>query len=325
LAQSLLLISGLAEDQAFGAAVSESSGLSLQIEPDPIKAANILANAEGELTLLVDVGSPELYQRFESSIQEGVGLLSDKINPNFIHFISRDPLEKVQYLVQSPLFGHFVHRQFGQPKSAGAHYARIVKAAASGKAFGLATLLKPGAKIQVVKLQVTSQKQDAVEAIKNYLLALKFQSRMATVIANSVDEIIMNAMFDAPTDELGRQLYSLTSRTTVIKLEGRAAVEMHVGFDGDYVAISAVDNFGSLDKSKLLSHISKIYTEDEYKVKTAVAGAGIGLATVFRSGGSFFFSSDAQKRTEVTVFFRRTDNFREFREQFRFISTQFYF
>jgi hypothetical protein len=305
--------------------VSEGSGLPLMIEPDPVKAANILASSDDGLTIMADVGSPELYQRFESAIQEGVGMLSDKINSNAIHYISGEPLEKVQYLVQSPLFGHFIHRHYGVAKAAGLHYARVVKACASGKAFGLQTLLKPGAKIQVVKLQVTSQKQDAVEAIKNYLLALKFQSRMATVIANSVDEIIMNAMFDAPTDELGKPLYSLTSRTTVIKLEGKAAVEMHVGFDGDYVAITAVDNFGSLDKSKLLAHISKIYTEDEYKVKTAVAGAGIGLATVFRSGGSFFFCADAQNRTEVTVFFRRTDNVREFRDQFRFISTQFYF
>jgi hypothetical protein len=90
-------------------------------------------------------------------------------------------------------------------------------------------------------------------------------------------------------------------------------------------ALTAIDLFGSLDKNKLLSHISKIYTDEEYKVKTSVAGAGIGLATVFRSGGSFFFVSEARVRTEVTVFFKRTDSFREFKDQFKFLSTQFYF
>jgi hypothetical protein len=100
---------------------------------------------------------------------------------------------------------------------------------------------------------------------------------------------------------------------------------MNVGFDGVYVAISAVDHFGSLDKAKLLKHISRLYSDEEYKIKTAVAGAGIGLATVFRSGGSFYFVSENRVRTEVTVFFKKTDNFREFKDQFRFISTQFYF
>jgi hypothetical protein len=80
-----------------------------------------------------------------------------------------------------------------------------------------------------------------------------------------------------------------------------------------------------LDKAKLLAHVTKVYTEEEYKIKTSQAGAGIGLATVYKTGGSFFFSSESRERTEVTVFFRKTDSYREFRDQFRFFSTQFYF
>jgi hypothetical protein len=57
----------------------------------------------------------------------------------------------------------------------------------------------------------------------------------------------------------------------------------------------------------------------------ASTGAGIGLATIYRSGGSFFLVSEMRERTEVTLFFRRTDSYREFKEQFRFFSTQFYF
>jgi hypothetical protein len=100
---------------------------------------------------------------------------------------------------------------------------------------------------------------------------------------------------------------------------------MHVGYDGEYIAVSVGDNFGSLDKAKLLNHMSKVYTESEYKLKATSAGAGIGLAQVFRSGGSFVFVSESRVKTEVSVIFRKTDNYREFREQFRFISTQFYF
>ena len=322
--KSLLLISGRPEDQAFAVEVAITAGLSLQTVTDPQAGASIIANDQPAV-IFCDVSTETQYQALESAIQESVGLFSDKINANSIYFISSENLEKVQYLVQSPLFGHFIIRNYGDPKEAGAHYGRLVKATFGERAFGLKQLLKDGAKVQAIKLQITTQKQDAVEAIKNYLLAAKFQSRMATVIANAVDELLMNAMFDAPTDDLGRPLFNSTARTASIKLEGKHAVEMHVGYDGKYVAVSAVDMFGSLDKAKLLSHISKIYTEEEYKVKTSVAGAGIGLATVFRSGGSFFFVSEARVRTEVTVFFRRTDSFREFKDQFKFLSTQFYF
>ncbi len=322
--KTLLLISARPEDQAFAAEVALTAGLSLRTVADPKEGAATIAE-EHPAVILVDTSTEEQYVAFENAIQETVGLFSDKINANSIHFLSSENLEKVQYLVQSPLFGHFVMRNYGNPKESGNHYGRIVASTFNERAFGMQRLLREGSKVQVIKLQLTTQKQDAVEAIKNYLLAAKFQSRMATVIANAVDELLMNAMFDAPTDDLGRSLFSSTARTATIKLEGRHAVEMHVGYDGRYVAVAAIDLFGSLDKAKLLSHISKIYTEEEYKVKTSVAGAGIGLATVFRSGGSFFFVSESRARTEVTVFFRRTDSFREFKDQFKFLSTQFYF
>lgn len=324
MSKKLLLISELPEDLEFATEVAVTAGLTLITAKDAEEGAKIIASDEPSV-IFADTSSEEQYQKLESAIQSSVGLFSDKINANAIHFLSSAPLANVPYLIRSPLFGHFVIRHYGEGKLAGEHYGRIVKATLSDHAFGLKSLLKPEAKIQIVKLGKTSQKQEAVEAVRNYLMAAKFQSRMATVVANAVDELLMNAMFDAPVDELGRQVLASTSRATVFDLKGKAEVELQVGFDGTYVGLTAVDQFGSLDKNKLLSHISKIYTDEEYKVRNAVAGAGIGLATVFRSGGSFFFVSESRNRTEVTVFFRKLDSFRDFKDQFKFISTQFYF
>ncbi len=324
MSKSLLLISQRPEDQAFAQQVAITAGLTLQTVSNPKEGAEILVN-EGATVIFADTSSEEHYHALENAIQSSIGLFSEKINANTTHFISSDDLERVPYLIQSPLFGNFIVRNYGDPKEAGQHYGKIVKASIQERAFGPKFLLKEGTKIQTVKFQVSTQKQDGVEAIKNFLLAAKFQSRMATTIANAVDELLMNAIFDAPVDELGKQVLATTSRSTKIDLQDQHAVEMHVGFDGRYAAITAVDLFGSLDKARLLNFISKIYVEEEYKVRTSIAGAGIGLGTVFRSGGSLFFVSESRVRTEVTVFFMRTSNFREFRDQFRFMSTQFYF
>lgn len=324
MARPLLLISQRPEDLEFAKAIASVTGLALEQATSPVQGASMIADREPRV-ILADVSNEKTYQELENAIQEKVGLFSDKIDSNSIYFLSSENLEKVPYLIGSPMFGHFVLRNYGNPTEAGEYYGRIIKATLSERAFGLENLLKPGSKVQHVKLQSTGQKQGAVEAVKNYLLAAKFQSRMASVIANAVDELLMNAMFDAPVDDLGRPLYATLSRNTVMKLEGKHLVEVQIGFDGARVGITAIDHFGSLDKAKLLAHISKIYTEEEYRVKYTSAGAGIGLATVFRSGGSFFFSSESQSRTEVTVFFRRCDSFRDFKDQFRFISTQFYF
>jgi hypothetical protein len=324
--QNFLLISSRPDDEAFSTEVAKATGTTLITVPNPVEAVNEVIAKDGAGVVMVDVSTEEHYRAFEQAVANSVGLLSGKINANAVHFITSRMIEESKYLIESQLFGHYILRNYQDPREAGEHYARIVAGSLGDQlAFGLQRLLKPGTKIQTLKLQQSNQKQDAVEAVRKYLVAAKFQTRMATIIANAVDETLMNAMFDAPVDELGRQIYSSTSRATVLPLEGKSAVEMHIGWDGNCVGITVTDYFGSLDKLKLLGHIAKIYTDEEYKVKTSVAGAGIGLATVFRSGGSFFFASESGTKTEVTVFFRRTDNFRLFKDQFRFLSTQFYF
>lgn len=322
--KKLLLISSQPEDKIFvtqiGAAISREVKVVTTAEE---AAADIVEGSLGGI--FVDATTEKQYRDFEKMVQEKIGLFSDKVNPNTLHFLSVGDLETVPFLIQSPFFGNYVKRNFGDVTEAAKHYARVIRASQATRPFGLTGLLQPGAKTQVVKLKQSSQKQDAVEAVRNFLLSSKFHTRMAAIIANAVDELLMNAVFDAPVDTAGKPVYLNTPRSTVFELQGKSEVEMHVGVEQEYVAIMAADNYGSLDKVKLMTHISKLYNREEYKVKTSVAGAGLGLATVFHSGGSFFFASEAGERTEVTVFFRRTNNFREFKDQFRFISTQFIF
>ncbi len=324
MSKTLLLISERSEDLAFAQEVAMAAGLSLQSVQTPKEGAEVLL-ADGATVILVDVSSEEQYREFETAVQDTIGLFSEKINSNSTHFITSEEIERTPYLIQSPLFGNYIVRNYGDVRESGRYYGRVTLATLRERAFGLKNILKENTKIQTVKFEFSSQKQDGVEAVKNFLLAAKFQSRMASVIANAVDEILMNAIYDAPVDDLGKPTLSATPRTSKINLKDRNSIEMYVGFDGKYVGVTAVDLFGSLDKAKLLSFISKIYTHEEYKVKTSSAGAGIGLATVFRSGGSFFFVSESRVRTEVTVLFMRTANFKDFKEQFRFLSTQFYF
>jgi len=323
MAKELLLISNRPEDTSFAEKVASTAQLTFRPALTLDEGIKIIADEEPAI-IFVDASSEAQYLEFESKIQNTVGLFSDKVRCNSIHFLSCENIESIKYLIQSPLFGNYIMRNFQDPK-VGEHYGYLVAGSLADRPFGLKQLMKAGTKIQSVIVRQSDQKQDAVEAVRNFLMAAKFQSRMATVVANAVDELLMNAIFDAPVDELGRQLYANVPRSSRIELIGKSAVEMQVAYDGLYVAITAVDLYGSLDKLKLLSHMSKIYTQEEYKVRASIAGAGIGLATVFRSGGSFFFASEGGTRTEVTVFFRKTDNFRNFKDQFRFIATQFFF
>jgi hypothetical protein len=228
-------------------------------------------------------------------------------------------------MVRSPLFGNFIYRRYNEPHSDGIRYGRFLKASMGEKAWGLTRYFPEGVKIQNIPLSKSTQKIEVVEAVKSYLVKAKFQSRMAITISNAVDELVMNAIFTAPVDPFGKPLYETQSRDLVFDLHGKSAVNCSICFDGEVLGFSATDLYGSLDKEKLLQHLSKVYTKEEYRVRTSVAGAGIGLATVFRSGGSLLFMSESSSRTDVSVFFRHFPSYRAFKDQFRFVSTQFYF
>lgn len=275
--------------------------------------------------VFMDAGTEKELSDRTNQLSEKYGLYSQKIDTNQFHLLSGLDLPEAKYILACPLFGNFINRNYGVVEDSGTRYGNILKATLGGKPFGLSTLLSSTAKVQKVVFKSTAQKQEGVEAVRNLLLATQFKARMSTVVANAVDELLMNAMFDACTDERGRQQYAATPRNTVMVLEGKQAVELQVGFDKGFVGVTAVDHFGSLDKTRLVEHLSKGYQTEEYRVKTSVAGAGIGLATVFRSGGSFLFSCEAGHQTEVSVFFQKADSFKQFRDQFRFICTQFFF
>jgi hypothetical protein len=70
-----------------------------------------------------------------------------------------------------------------------------------------------------------------------------------------------------------------------------------------------------------MQFIAKSYRAEDYKVKTNIAGAGLGVGEVFVHSGGMLYSWEPGVRTEAMVFYRKTHSFKEFREQFRFLST----
>lgn len=326
MAQTLLLVSNRPDDLIFANKIAEMAGLALLQTMDLDIITEVIK--EKDLgAVLVDLGSEESFKAFEAAIHDQVGLFSDRLNSNRFHYISDLDLEEKKFLLESPLFGNFIYRKFGDAAKtikAGIRYSYVVKATLGERAFGIKNFFHPKSQLQTITMKRSTQKQQVVEALRGYLIKAKYPTRMANTIANAVDELIMNAIFAAPTDALGQRTFEHTPRDTDIPLEGKSSIEVSIAFDGVQVGVCATDQFGSVDKQKVLYHLSTLYKDEQYKMKLSVAGAGIGLATTFRNGGSLLFICEKNSKTEVCVIFERLDNIREFKDQFRYVINQFY-
>lgn len=322
MSREVLLISSHPDDASFAAAVALSAGVSLSVHPDPRDAARKLVTSDPMATI-IDVTELKNLRAFESEIQKTVGIFSDKVSLNKMYLVSDKALSDSREVVLSPLFGTFYKRPKAAIEESGTAFGRFVSASDTLSTADISKYLAEKAKVQTVTLSNTNQKLDAVEAVRKYLVEAKFQGRIASLISNAVDELLMNAMYDAPVDELGKQLYTMTARNQNRALTGKSSVLLKLGFDGDRVGISVTDFYGSVDRQKLLNHVSSNYNRRAYMISATNAGAGLGVANVFRSGGSLSYLCESGIKTESTLLYKVTHSYREFKDQFRFFSAQF--
>jgi hypothetical protein len=318
---ALVLISREGVDRRFLEEVASGAHRSVQIF-ETAEQARAQLNKEGGLgdfNIFVDVSGKGYLEEFESCFGALLGEGAGQISSDRVHFICTDSLSGVEAIVgRSSSFGNFIPRRFGVLEESGRHYGKILANLRRGDGLGF-----PYSKS--IELRKSSQKAAVLVEAEEFLRTkTELMERIIPQILTGLDEIIMNAIYDAPIDTTtGEQLLKHVMRDTEVEIPAGGVVKVQFGYDGEYAAFSVTDSFGSLKKYNLLRHLVSDPTTETLVVNSTGAGAGIGLATTFLKGGSLHFLCEPGVRTEATVLYRQTKNFREFKEQFRFLSVHF--
>ncbi len=295
----------------------------LKVVKNAVEATEFIEK-ESVSGIFIDVNKPKNLNEFEQEAQKRFGLFSDQVHAQKFHFMSDRSLDENRDVINSPFFGSFFERPEVDVEKIAQFYGRFVLAGEKMETHNLNNFFGGKGNPQTLTLVNANQKQEAAEAVRQYLIQAKVPARISNVVANSVDELLMNAIYDAPVDDFGKPLYSSTARNQDRPLVDREQVKMTIAFDGFHVGITVVDNYGALDRNRMLNHVSLSYRNRDYTIKQGQAGAGLGIATIFNSGGSLVYHCEAGIKTEATVLFRAFDNFKEFKKQFRFFSAKFY-
>jgi hypothetical protein len=309
---TLILLSENSQDQEFLNHVALSTGFPLKICLDADEALEVVIESPGAI-LFVDVTTPEMMLRFESIFSEILSTPGSALAPHRVHLIAPPGVTESDHYFETSLYSHFIPRQFGSIADSGLHYGKLLKMIVTNDFSQLGT-------IRLVELHHSSEKQKAIGILADFLRDLDFVERAHPIIITAVDELLMNAIYDAPTNPQGEQTHQNTPRNAPMELDPEQTIELSLSAHGDYVAFTVIDRFGTLDKPKLLKHLFASRTTGNTLVDPTRTGAGVGLATTFMTGGSLLFVHEPGVRTVVTVFFRHSKNFREFKDQFRFIS-----
>lgn len=245
-------------------------------------------------------------------------VLYGRIPQHRLFAVTDGPLNQYPHLFDFPIFGHHLQRRFMAP--APDLYARLVVAALTPSPFGVTRYFPKGTAVQKITLRRSSHKNAAVEALNRFLSKRGITSRLAQLAAQAADEMIMNAIFDAPIDAEKRNFRKDLDRHADFELKPENGVDIEIACADEYTGICVADTFGSLKREHLVKLLRKDYQEHSYVVRSDERGAGLGVHGLVQAGLSLLFVCKPGFRTEVTAFFPNSSNYRDFRAGLRFLS-----
>ena len=162
-----------------------------------------------------------------------------------------------------------------------------------GDLFGAEKYLLWGTELHEVVITRASQRAHIVAELAEAVRLRGQSARVASMTMLVADELISNAVHNAPVDAAGVHYRSEVARDQELELDARHQVRLRWGCDARYVAIEVTDSFGSLDRDTILRSLA------QQDVRESGGGAGMGVALSYRSCDHLVFNLAAGKRTQI--------------------------
>lgn len=174
--------------------------------------------------------------------------------------------------------------------------------------FGIEKYLSWGVDIQAKKVASSSERLKLKDDMLAYFKRLGIRNTVLEKMYQVTEELLMNAIYDAPTDKSGKSLFNHLSRKTEVALESHLQSTIKYGCDGIYLAVSVADPFGSLTKDIIINYLDSCYTGQAGSLNKGKGGAGRGLHQIVENSDLTIFNVKAGQRTEViSIFYTETN------------------
>ena len=170
--------------------------------------------------------------------------------------------------------------------------ARHITAAAArvvvDDVLGLSRAMPPGTEVHTQAVGDHREKTQCLAAVGGFAEASGASRPQRAAIEQCLDEMLMNALYDAPVDARGRHIFAeVPARERVAQRTAQHAVVQHA-CDGRWLAVSVRDAFGSLERRTLMRHLDKGLHAAQ-QIDRKVGGAGLGLYLMAMSSTALHF------------------------------------
>ena len=242
------------------------------------------------------------------------------VSNNFVELIpfarARFPEAKVVFMTADPIAQHF-HTLKAHPELSAIlarhpddrafsvrNTATTVRKLTTRDIFGLDKYLAWGTEIHEERILASTQRPELIAKMSDYFKGMGIRGNLIRRCERVAEEMLMNAIYDAPVDREGKPVYNHLERNVVVTLKPEEQGTFRYACDGAFLAIAVEDPFGALDRSTILNYLERCFSEGVTDtLPESKGGGGNGIFQIIQSSSLVIFNVQPSTRTEVIALF----------------------
>ncbi len=264
------------------------TGVNLDITGDLESAKNALSNESYDLIFCDMEMSDFMQMTHDRGVKAPIGAFTDG---NLFSY-----LKKLQDL---PFINYVVSRDVNDRSLTTKTILTTINKILNNDFFGLEKYLTWGVDVHEAKVYKSSERADQIQKMQEAFKKIGVRSSLLSRCGLVAEEMLMNAIYDAPVDSKGKALFNHLPRTELIELKPDQAALLRYACDGNMIAISVSDTFGGLQKKNIFEYLESCYQGQAGSLNQGKGGAGRGLHQIIETSSLTIFNVQNKIRTEV--------------------------
>ncbi|GAB4566708.1 MAG: hypothetical protein Tsb0020_18640 [Haliangiales bacterium] len=175
----------------------------------------------------------------------------------------------------------------------------------TGDIFGIEKYLPDETPVHYLRLRDFKGRSQAIDRVLSFAAESKIRRNIRSSIGQVCEELLMNALYDAPVDAQGRQIFAEIDPHDRTKTRSPKPVSIRYAATEEGFAIAVRDRFGRLAKNTILTYIDKCL-HSPVQIDRKTYGAGLGLYLVANAAARYVVNVAYGVATEVVCTFDRT-------------------
>lgn len=251
-------------------------------------------NAEKYDAVVVDSGQIDLFNEFKAKHPE----------TRFVAMCPANLLESLETLMNKPEIDFSISRDLEDRTLTVRLIMTALTKVLNQDYFGIEKYLAWGVDVQKMDIKGSKDRLPLNAAMEDYFKSMGIRSSILSRVFIVAEEMMMNAVYDAPTNIHGKSIFNHLTRQNEIILDTHQISQLSYACDGTYLAVSVCDPFGALTKKHILNYLKSCYDGKAGSLNEGKGGAGRGLHQILENSDQTIFNVKEGLKTEVIALFR---------------------